>query len=233
MGQRTDPFWSLVETAKRLHAPGGCAWDRAQTVDSLLPYLIEETWEVFEVVRSGHRRELQEELGDVLYTVLFLTLIAERRGWLTLDSLLRTTRQKMIRRHPHVFGGRTAPTPQQAYQQWQAIKRQEGTPRYSPSKALRAMLVTWWEWAYAHPGVEGVLRRGRHRGGRGVPGARATGRRGARLVAERPDNPVPGQGKRKTNRKTKHQTRKAGIEERKHRGTPSPVHTRSSRRELV
>lgn len=44
MGQRTDPFWRLVDTAKRLHAPGGCAWDRAQTVDSLLPYLIEETW---------------------------------------------------------------------------------------------------------------------------------------------------------------------------------------------
>ena len=159
MGQRTDPFWSLVGTAKRLHAPGGCAWDRAQTIDSLLPYLIEETWEVFEVVQSGHRKELQEALGDVLYTVLFLTLIAERRGWLTLDSMLRTTRQKMIRRHPHVFGQDSAPTPRQAYRQWKAIKRQEGTPRYSPSKALRAMLVTWWEWLYAHPGVEGVLRR--------------------------------------------------------------------------
>ena len=65
------------------------------------------------------------------------------------------------------------------------------------------MLVTWWDWIYAHPGVQGVVRRS----GR---------RRGARLVAERPSNPVPGQGKRKTNRKTKYQTRKAGIEERKH-----------------
>jgi XTP/dITP diphosphohydrolase len=77
-----DPFRALVATARRLQAPGGCAWDRAQTVPSLLPYLVEEAWEVFETVRSRHRRELPEELGDVLYTVLFMALVAERR-WLT------------------------------------------------------------------------------------------------------------------------------------------------------
>ena len=89
-----DPFWALIATARQLQAPGGCPWDQAQTISSLLPHLIEETWEAFEVVRSGHHKELQEELGDVLYTVLFLTLIAERRGLCRLETLLTKTRQK-------------------------------------------------------------------------------------------------------------------------------------------
>ncbi len=146
-----DPFWALVATARQLQAPGGCPWDQAQTISSLLPHLIEETWEVFEVVRSGHHKELQEELGDVLYTVLFLTLIAERRGLCRLETLLTKTRQKMIRRHPHVFQSQRAGTANEAYQQWEAIKRTEKKPRHSPSSAFRDMLVAWWDWLHAHP----------------------------------------------------------------------------------
>jgi uncharacterized protein YabN with tetrapyrrole methylase and pyrophosphatase domain len=112
--RQDDAFTALVAVARRLQAPGGCAWDRAQTVDSLLPYLIEETWEVFEAIRRRRRAALPEELGDVLYTVLFLTLIAERRGWFRLEHLLQATRRKMIRRHPHVFGNAPAPTPETA-----------------------------------------------------------------------------------------------------------------------
>ena len=131
-----DPFWGLVETAKRLQAPGGCAWDRAQTIESLLPYLIEETWEVFDAIRRRRAKDVQEELGDALYTILFMSLIAERTRQGSLRSLLRATREKMIRRHPHVFGNRSAATPKEAYRQWQASKRREGTQPPLPLKAL-------------------------------------------------------------------------------------------------
>lgn len=146
-----DPFWDLVATARRLQGPDGCSWDRAQTVSSLLPCLVEETWEVFEAVRRRHHQDLAEELGDVLYTVIFLSLIAERQGRLRLDSLLRATQEKMIRRHPHVFAGQPAPTPDQAYRQWQMSKRREGARRHSPSKVLQKTLVAWWDWLRRHP----------------------------------------------------------------------------------
>ena len=132
-----DAFWNLVDTAKTLQGPGGCEWDRAQTIDSLLPFLIEETWEVFEVIKNRRYHALQEELGDVLYTMLFLTLVAERTAHGTLQELLTATRQKMIRRHPHVFGSASAATPTAAYRQWQASKRLENKTSPSPSKAFR------------------------------------------------------------------------------------------------
>ena len=162
-----DPFWDLVATAKRLQAPDGCPWDRAQTVSSLLPYVIEEMWEVFEVIRSRRYEELEEELGDVLYGVIFLTLVTERRGRCSLRSLLMRTRAKMIRRHPHVFGTATAASPQSAYRQWELTKRQEGRRRHSPSKAFRQLLVSWWDWLHRHP--EAAEGRAARYGGRTPP----------------------------------------------------------------
>ena len=150
-----DPFWDLAATARRLHAPSGCAWDRSQTAESLLPYLIEETWEVFEAIRSRRREGLQEELGDILYTVLFLTLIAERQGWFDLTSLLTATREKMVRRHPHVFGTTTASSPETAYQQWQRSKRLEGKKPHSPSEAFRKRLVASWDRLLAQSRADG------------------------------------------------------------------------------
>ena len=143
-----DPFRELVATARRLQGPGGCPWDRVQTVTSLLPCLIEETWEVFEASRSGRGEELPEELGDVLYTALFLALILERQGGPSLDALLAATREKMVRRHPHVFGRKRAGTPRTAYRQWHASKRLEGPRRHSPSKAFRDTLVARWDELY-------------------------------------------------------------------------------------
>jgi uncharacterized protein YabN with tetrapyrrole methylase and pyrophosphatase domain len=150
-----DPFWDLVATARHLQAPGGCRWDRAQTVSSLLPYLVEETWEVFEAVRRRRLRDLQEELGDVLYTVLFLSLIAERRGRFTLEELLTATRTKMIRRHPHVFGTKKAGSPQAAYRRWQESKRLERKRSPSPSKTFRELLVARWAQLLDHPEAMG------------------------------------------------------------------------------
>ena len=128
---RHDPFWDLVHTARALNAPGGCPWDQAQTVQSLLPHLIEETWEVFCAATMRQRTHLQEELGDVLYTVLFMTILAEQRGWFTLDGLLAKTRRKMERRHPYVFHTKRATTPEEAYRHWQEAKRRE-RPRKKP-----------------------------------------------------------------------------------------------------
>lgn len=141
-----DPFWDLVAIARHLQGPGGCPWDRAQTVRSLLPHLVEETWEAFCAARKPSRAELQEELGDVLYTVVFLTLLAEQQGWFDLKMLLRKTRRKMIRRHPHVFGTKRAATAHEAYAHWQAVKRRERPRGRSSSKELiRRVLLALWE----------------------------------------------------------------------------------------
>ena len=141
---RSDPFWSLVQTSRRLNAPGGCPWDRAQTVSSLVPHLIEEVWEVFCASRSRNRSHLQEELGDVLYTVIFLTALAEQQQWFTLNALLRNTRRKMERRHPHVFHTKRAATPDDAYRYWQEAKRRE-RGRKSSAPKIRPVLVELWE----------------------------------------------------------------------------------------
>ena len=162
--QNAEAFQELVATARRLQSSGGCPWDRAQTIPSLLPHLIEEAWEVFCATRSGPRSHLKEELGDVLYTVVFLALIAERRGWFTLSSLLTQTRQKMIRRHPHVFGTHQARTAQDAYRHWQRMKRREsadGSSRVSSQQAkrhFRALLVEVWEAFHRHPETRHVIR---------------------------------------------------------------------------
>lgn len=147
--RRADPFWDLVATARRLHAPGGCPWDRTQTVRSLVPYLVEETWEVFCAHRRRREDELEEELGDVLYTVLFLALLAERDGRWTLNGLLNKTRRKMQRRHPHVFGAAHAASAKEAYGHWQAAKQRERKRKpAAPLPKLRPKLVRDWEALY-------------------------------------------------------------------------------------
>ena len=151
-----DPFWDLVAVATRLHGPGGCPWDRAQTVRSLLPHLIEETWEVFCAQRKRNRAELQEELGDVLYTVLFLTLLAQREGWFDLEDVLLTVQEKMIRRHPHVFGTEQARSPAEAYTHWQTVKQGEKR-RGRASKKLRPLIVELWDALRTNPQAPEVL----------------------------------------------------------------------------
>ena len=113
-------------------------------MQSLLPHLIEEVWEVFCAATRQHRADLQEELGDVLYTVVFLTVLAERQGWFDLNSLLVDTRRKMVDRHPHVFGRKRARTAGEAYAHWQAAKRREGLRSGSPAQ-IRPLLVALWE----------------------------------------------------------------------------------------
>ncbi|MGC8863996.1 MAG: MazG nucleotide pyrophosphohydrolase domain-containing protein, partial [Armatimonadota bacterium] len=102
-GKESDEFEKLVETVAKLRAPGGCPWDRAQTHESLKRFVIEETYEVVEAIDSGDTSRLKDELGDLLLQVLLHAQIASEAGRFDIGDVCRTIREKLQRRHPHVF----------------------------------------------------------------------------------------------------------------------------------
>ena len=135
----------LIATAARLRAPGGCAWDREQTHESLVQYLVEESYELIEAIESGSREELIEELGDVLYQVLFHADIEAEAGSFTLEDVAEHMTAKMVSRHPHVFGDVVADSADAVVANWDAIKAVEkahrtsvldGIPEAMPALAL-------------------------------------------------------------------------------------------------
>jgi len=121
----------LIATMERLRAPGGCAWDRDQTHASLVQYLVEESAELVEAIEAGDDDEMVEELGDVLYQVLFHADIAAEEGRFTLEDVAAHMTQKMVGRHPHVFGDVVADTPDAVVANWEAIKAVEKAHRTS------------------------------------------------------------------------------------------------------
>lgn len=121
----------LIATMERLRAPGGCAWDREQTHASLVQYLVEESAELVEAIESGDDDDLVEELGDVLYQVLFHADIAAEAGRFTLEDVAAHMTAKMVGRHPHVFGDVVADTPDAVVANWEAIKAVEKAHRTS------------------------------------------------------------------------------------------------------
>ncbi|MFQ6605120.1 MAG: nucleoside triphosphate pyrophosphohydrolase [Fidelibacterota bacterium] len=118
-------FETLIATLRTLRSPEGCPWDREQTAESLLPYFLEESYEVIEAVESETWPTVQEELGDILLHVVFQGLIAEEEGRFSLTDSLDTVIQKMITRHPHVFGDKQAESAFYAKQNWEAEKHKE------------------------------------------------------------------------------------------------------------
>ena len=161
MGQtrELDAFRNLVRLSRQLQAPGGCPWDRAQTVTSLFPHLIEEVWEAFAALQDNRQGTLREELGDVLYTCIFLALLAERDRQFTVVDLLTESRHKMIRRHPHVFGSAKAATARQAYTHWKRAKRGEEQRSTRVPKKLRTLMVELWGQLLTSPKSAQRLRR--------------------------------------------------------------------------
>ena len=121
----------LIAVLERLRAPGGCVWDREQTHASLVQYLVEETYELVEAIENGSRAELIEELGDVLYQVLFHADIAREAGEFTIEDVAAHMTAKMIGRHPHVFGDVVAETPDAVIANWDRIKAVEKSDRTS------------------------------------------------------------------------------------------------------
>ncbi len=117
----------VVAAMDRLRSPGGCPWDAEQTHASLAPYLVEETHEVLEAIESGDPRAVAEELGDVLLQVVFHARVAEDAGedGFDVDTVAGLLVEKLVRRHPHVFGDGDASTPEQVEQEWERIKTAE------------------------------------------------------------------------------------------------------------
>jgi len=115
-------FAELVEILRKLRAPGGCNWDRAQTTQSLLPYLIEETYEAIEAAEALDYQKLKDELGDLLLHIIFQAEIAEEKGEFDIADVVEVVTRKMIDRHPHVFGDRQDLSPEQVRENWEALK---------------------------------------------------------------------------------------------------------------
>ncbi|MGZ4871316.1 MAG: nucleoside triphosphate pyrophosphohydrolase [Candidatus Angelobacter sp.] len=109
----------------RLRAPGGCPWDREQTFDTIKRYTLEETYEVLEAIENRDWKELTSELGDLLLQVLFYAEMAEEQGSFTIDDVLDGLSNKLIHRHPHVFGNTKADDSAQVLKNWEAIKAEE------------------------------------------------------------------------------------------------------------
>ncbi|PKK84169.1 MAG: nucleoside triphosphate pyrophosphohydrolase [candidate division Zixibacteria bacterium HGW-Zixibacteria-1] len=126
MSHKIEPFNRLIDIMAILRSPGGCNWDRKQTHVSLLPYLIEETYEVVEAVESGDPQHLREELGDLLIQIIFHARIAEEAGHFNINDAINDINEKLINRHPHVFGEKKDLKPQEVRDQWEKIKIDSG-----------------------------------------------------------------------------------------------------------
>lgn len=120
-----DGLTRLRYIVHRLRAPGGCPWDMEQTHESLIPHVIEEAYEVAEAIRGGNAAEICDELGDLLLQPVLHAEIANESGAFDLDKMAHGLSEKLIRRHPHVFGEASAATSDAVLSQWDAIKRVE------------------------------------------------------------------------------------------------------------
>ena len=150
---------SLIRTAHQLRAPGGCPWDAEQTHESLVQYLLEETYELIDAIESGSRKEVLEELGDVLYQVIFHSDIASAGSLgepFSMEEVAEKMEQKMISRHPHVFGSVeqrdkfSAESGEDVIKNWESHKKLEkpertsildGVPQSMPALALTSKVM--------------------------------------------------------------------------------------------
>jgi len=127
-----ERFERLVDIMARLRAPGGCPWDREQNFDTIKPYLLEETYEVFDAIDQQDWPGLAEELGDLLLQAVFFAQMASEEGKFRIDDSLDAISEKLIRRHPHVFGDGTAKTSDDVKRRWDEIKADEKRDKGKP-----------------------------------------------------------------------------------------------------
>jgi tetrapyrrole methylase family protein/MazG family protein len=120
--QSLDRIFELIDL---LRGENGCPWDRKQTSESMGRYLVEETFELLDAIQSGSSRRIREELGDVLFQVLFIARLERDSGHFRLEEVVDAVWEKMTRRHPHVFGGETAVDPTRIRRRWHQIKKAE------------------------------------------------------------------------------------------------------------
>jgi MazG family protein len=147
MSSQVSHDWDgLRQLCARLRAPGGCPWDRAQTIRTLTPYLLEETHELLDAIGAGEDRRTAEEIGDLLYLLVSVVAIAEEEGRFDFATVARLTVEKLVRRHPNVFGADAGT----AVPGWESIKRRESAsrgetrgPLASGSERLPALLEAY------------------------------------------------------------------------------------------
>jgi MazG family protein len=121
-------FEDLIELMSKLRSPDGCPWDREQTYATLAPMLLEEAYEAFEAVeeaREGRPNELRDELGDLLFQIVFYAQVAKERGDFSMEDVTGAIHAKMVRRHPHVFGDTSAHDTAAVLRNWEAMKAEE------------------------------------------------------------------------------------------------------------
>ncbi len=143
------PFDALCELSARLRAPDGCPWDREQTFESLKTYIIEEAYEVVDAITAGDPGMLAGELGDLLFQIIFVAQIATEQGLFDVDQVCAGINDKMVRRHPHVFGDVAVSGASEVVRNWETIKAGErreksalaGVPRQLPA-LLKALRIT-------------------------------------------------------------------------------------------
>ncbi|HXH28005.1 MAG TPA: nucleoside triphosphate pyrophosphohydrolase, partial [Candidatus Polarisedimenticolia bacterium] len=115
----------LKQIMDRLRGPDGCPWDREQSLETLCTFLLEETHEVLDAIAGGSAEAHKEELGDLLFQILFQARVAEEAGRFGIEDVMRAIGDKIVRRHPHVFGGAPLSTSGQVLAQWEQIKVEE------------------------------------------------------------------------------------------------------------
>lgn len=131
----------LVEVVARLRAPDGCPWDRAQTHRTLVPYLLEEAYELAAAVSDGDPSSIQEELGDVLLQVLLHAQIEAESNRFTIAEVAENLKEKLIRRHPHVFGGERVGTAEEVRAQWEELKQGEAASGKKAANTAKPALI--------------------------------------------------------------------------------------------
>lgn len=129
-------FGKLVRIMARLRGEDGCPWDRQQTHETIKPYFVEETYEVLEAINEGDAGKLCEELGDVMLQVVFHARMAEEAGLFGIGDVLKAITEKLVRRHPHVFGDVQADTAQEVLFNWEQIKKTEREQATGKASAL-------------------------------------------------------------------------------------------------
>lgn len=120
-----SPFEGLIRLVARLRGEKGCPWDKKQTAQSMSRYLQEEVDELAEAIASMDPEHIREELGDVLFHIVFLSRLFEEKGEFTIHDVEEGIVEKMVRRHPHVFGDKKIHTPEEVITQWNEIKKKE------------------------------------------------------------------------------------------------------------
>jgi MazG family protein len=124
-----DSFSELLRIVARLRDPDGCPWDRKQTAQTFKSYVIEEAHELLEAIDADDPEHIREELGDLLFQLVFLTRLYEEKNLFAMKEVIRSISEKMIRRHPHVFGGVEAGTDEELRRRWHEIKSSERAGR--------------------------------------------------------------------------------------------------------